>query len=579
MTEGNLSGFLRSQTGAVKVVAGKEEYPVPRFYGIPKIHKYPVKFRPIIPCHSVVFNPAAKFISKKLKPIIMSAPAIIHGSKDLAIKLSKLKLQPGRKFFIVTGDVVAFYPNIDLDKALKIAEEYLIEYWLFEGHQDLDSDTANGRKMAAESWSTIFKEALRVGNTELVTQFQGKYFQQKRGLAMGVADSPDLANLYGLYFEKKCGILDHPLVPFYGRYIDDCLAVVYAESRQEALNIVSSVKFDNCVIEWDASKYGSPFLDMFLYRDDLGRLQHHPYRKKQSHQERIPWISHHPLDVKRGTFVGEMSRLATLSSLRKHYLDAIKGLVTLYILRGYPRECIESWTRKNLHQRWEERLSVHEKPQHGGVLVLKSEFNTAWNYFNARELGEQITGYWSEWLDRAARGAYNAAYPAFVGEETGTGENWIPISAPDGFVRSVPDIRKVKLFNARWIVSRKRTNNLGDLASLWKKTVLEKLERRIVSEVDVPSTRTASQAVLDDFGFRGSGSEHAVAGPSGSRRDDTPDRPVNYDGAEVRFTDVYGNYVVNLGRRGESPDSDEEMGNVPRRRSPPPPNAWLGYTR
>ena len=65
MTEGNLSGFLRSQTGAVKVVAGKEEYPVPRFYGIPKIHKYPVKFRPIIPCHSVVFNPAAKFISKK----------------------------------------------------------------------------------------------------------------------------------------------------------------------------------------------------------------------------------------------------------------------------------------------------------------------------------------------------------------------------------------------------------------------------------------------------------------------------------------------------------------------------------
>ena len=143
----------------------------------------------------------------------------------------------------------------------------------------------------------------------------------------------------------------------------------------------------------------------------------------------------------------------------------------------------------------------------------------------------------------------------------------------------IPDLRKILITEYRVLVSKKRTRNMLDLASLWKKTVLEKLERRIVSEVDIPSTRTASQAVLDDFGFRGSGSEHAVAGPSGSRRDDTPDRPVNYDGAEVRFTDVYGNYVVNLGRRGESPDSDEEMGNVPRRRSPPPPNAWLGYTR
>ena len=563
---GDLSKFLRQHCGHSGHTTGLG-YHVPNFYGIPKIHKQPVKFRPIIPCHSVIMNPAAKFISKMLKPIIQSAPAIIHGTKDLAIKLSKLHLQPGRKFYIVTGDVVAFYPNINLDLCLKIAEEFLGEYYIF-GNYDWAALRAASRRSPqeqADRLMAVFKKALIVGNTKLVTQFQGKYFRQLRGLAMGVADSPDLANLYGLYFEKKCGILDNPLVPFYGRYIDDCLAIVYADSRQQALTILSSVQFDNCVIEWDATDAGAPFLDMFIYRDDLGKLQHKPYRKAQSHQERVPWVSHHPLDVKRGTFIGEMSRLATLSSLRTHYLDAVKGLVTLYILRGYPSGCIESWTRNNLHQRWDNRLSVHEKPQHGGVLVLKSEFNTAWNYFNAKELGETIIGYWTEWLERAARGEYNADFPSCSGEEYGVGENWSPAPIRDDPDRRVPDVRNTKIFSARWLVSRKRTNNLGDLTRLWKKLVLEKLERRIVAEVDVP--------VVDASG--------AAAGPAAgpSALDRQPENAPNMDGAEVRFIDAVGHYVAVPRGIEDTSDSDDELPlHVNRRRSPPVPGTWYGAT-
>ena len=85
-----------------------------------KIHKQPVKMRPIIPCHSAIMNPAAKYVSKQLKPLIEESPTIIHGSKDLAIKLSKLSLTPGKHWYIVTRDVVAFYPNIPLNKCLDI---------------------------------------------------------------------------------------------------------------------------------------------------------------------------------------------------------------------------------------------------------------------------------------------------------------------------------------------------------------------------------------------------------------------------------------------------------------------------
>ena len=42
---------------------------------------------------------------------------------------------------------------------------------------------------------------------------------------------PLLVVVYGYYFEKTRQVLDHKDIFFYGRYIDDCIAIVYAESK------------------------------------------------------------------------------------------------------------------------------------------------------------------------------------------------------------------------------------------------------------------------------------------------------------------------------------------------------------
>jgi hypothetical protein len=462
----NLPKFLRSN-----ITPPGKAHAVPFFYGIPKIHKQPVKFRPIIPCHSVVFNPAAKYISTKLKPIIQSAPTIIHGTKDLAQKLSKLNIDNRRKWYLVTGDVVAFYPNIPLRKCLDIIYDmYLMFYWWND--RELHSEPA---KRVQE----VFKRCLEVGNTSLVTQFMDKFYLQKQGLAMGVADSPDLANLYGWHFENKADIINDPKVPFYGRYIDDCFGIIYANSELEAVEYLEQkIKFDGCVIEWQASDNSVPFLDMLVYVDENNKIQHKPYRKAQSHQERIPWISHHPLDVKRGTFVGEMSRLATLSSLREHYLEAIKGLVSLYVVRGYPEDLVITWVKNNLQERWNNRLTTRDKSSSEEVLVLKTEFNPAWNYFNATKLGDTILGYWREYMERCDRREWNRDFPRPYEESSGD-------QRPDASVLTrvdigedfwLPDIRKMGILNRRMITSRKRTRNLFDMTTTWKKVVLLKLD-------------------------------------------------------------------------------------------------------
>ena len=70
---------------------------------------------------------------------------------------------------------------------------------------------------------------------------------------MGSSCSPDIANLYGAFFEKTFLGTGHPGIPFFGQYIDDCLAIVYADTADEALSLCEGlVKYDGVDLTWSA---------------------------------------------------------------------------------------------------------------------------------------------------------------------------------------------------------------------------------------------------------------------------------------------------------------------------------------
>jgi hypothetical protein len=548
--EGSVAEFLRSQ-----VTSPTNDHDIPEFYGIPKIHKTPTKMRPIIPCHSAIMNPAAKYVSKKLKPLIKAAPTIIHGSKDLAIKLSKISIKPSHKYYIVTGDVVAFYPNIPLQRCVGIISQ------LYKEHIEFSQD--NLQDIKVQKQLELFERAVVVGNTSLVCAFQGQHYLQLQGLAMGVADSPDLANLYGWFFERQSDILNQPRTIFYGRYIDDCLAIVYANSANEAIKFLTdTIKFDGCTIEWDASNTWAPFLDMALYIDPYGKLQHMPYQKARNHRERIPWISYHPLDVKRGTFIGEMSRLATLSSTLPVYKSALYDLIAMYKKRGYPYQMLHEWTQKYFEERWLKRLSIdsRDKPDaHADVLVLKTEYNTAWNYFSAAQLGNTILGYWSEWLTRAETQSFNDEFPQCppragdveCAPHLGTSLPTRPEEAndpgvlpdlgegADGHHWYVPDVRKLSIARSRTITSRKRVRNMMDLTNSWKKEVLSGIDRSLSSDLNINQDKVENST------------------PEGS--------------SQMGRVHHLGNLPKRLLHRY---DDDDDTVYIHRRSSPPAPDTW-----
>lgn len=169
---------------------------------------------------------------------------------------------------------------------------------------------------------------------------------------------------------------------------------MYAATSDEALQVAKHIVFEDVEVEWSASEWNTPFLDLHVYLDPSTRqLAHRPYRKPLNHRERIPWASHHPKDVKKGTFVGEMSRMAVLSSSLQHYSDALVDLRSLYQSRGYPPDLLRKWIKENYSKRWNNRLTKAE-PSPSKVFVLKSHFNPAWSAFNIHELGKTVSDSW-----------------------------------------------------------------------------------------------------------------------------------------------------------------------------------------
>lgn len=124
---------------------------------------------------------------------------------------------------------MAFYPNIPVDLCIEKVYKLFFEYYYPEGLPNPNDIKENAK-------INLFQQCLEIGNTELIYIYMKEYYQQLHGLAMDVASSPDLANLFGWFFERALNILSLSQIPFYGRYIDDCLALVYASTEVEAVN-------------------------------------------------------------------------------------------------------------------------------------------------------------------------------------------------------------------------------------------------------------------------------------------------------------------------------------------------------
>ena len=366
-------------------------------YAIPKIHKKPWKGRPICPGYSLPQNPASKMLSMIVRPFINKCPWVIQGSKDFVIKLQDVKLPAGKKVWIVAADVVAFYPSIPVNAANNCLYDFAVNELVPD---DVAKGIIHDHPYYRETHELYYQRLFTIALKEPVMTYLDKIYVQHKGLPMGAAGSPDIANIYGYHHEKKWISQLSSDVLFYGRYLDDIFTIVCAESPDKAAAKVSPITLGEVNLLWEQPTLSANFLDLHIKIRE-GEIHHTPFTKAGSHRERIPWDSGHPLDVKKGTFSSEISRLAMLCSTYGDYINFCEEAVSLYIGRGYPPALVSSWLKSQQKKRWEDRITVKSTdPDDGGssLFSMKTYFNEAWKYVNVYEMEKIIKSRWSEGL-------------------------------------------------------------------------------------------------------------------------------------------------------------------------------------
>ncbi len=78
------------------------EVDVPDFYILPKIHKQPIKGRPIVASHSYILSEASRWVDKQLQVIVKQLSTVLQDSKSLVNQLEIIIQQHQNITIIIT---------------------------------------------------------------------------------------------------------------------------------------------------------------------------------------------------------------------------------------------------------------------------------------------------------------------------------------------------------------------------------------------------------------------------------------------------------------------------------------------
>ena len=186
----NILKRVKNQTGLASNTY-KSMYPTgcvpPKFYGLPKIHKPGTPLRPIVSsCGSVTYG-VAKELAKILEPLVGKSPHHITSTQDFVEQVKQIILEPGE--CLSSYDVSALFTSVPIDPALNIIKDLL------------EKDTILKERTVMEVGDIILLLEFCLKNTYF--SFQGQFYEQVEGAAMGSPVSPIVANLYMEYLEQK----------------------------------------------------------------------------------------------------------------------------------------------------------------------------------------------------------------------------------------------------------------------------------------------------------------------------------------------------------------------------------------
>lgn len=299
------------------------------FYLLPKEHKpreeWPgvlPKGRPITANVNTELTNPSKWLDSFLQPPCQNLWqfSLVKDSYDFVAKLRAVKVPASTQVVLLAADVQDLYTNVPWDGARKAVEQAL------QSHVDRD-------RPPTERLLALLDLVLQNNDME----FDGRFFLQTKGIAMGNPVGPTVANLFMAQVDDVVRA-EQPLG--YWRFIDD-LFVILDSSRHDLAAFQDRIsRVDpNIKLTFSASTERNTFLDVEVLatRAPEGFLTYKVYFKPTDTRQLLHYRSYHPKHTHRGVLLSQIIRYQRLCCRQTDVEAAINSLFEICARNGYPQ--------------------------------------------------------------------------------------------------------------------------------------------------------------------------------------------------------------------------------------------------
>ena len=309
--------------------------------------------RPIVACSGSITYASAKFIADIISPLVGQSEHHIKNSKDLVTKLEDFTLSEDEE--LVSYDVTALFTCTPVNETINIIEERLHNDVTLPERTDLSVDQ--------------IVELLRFLLTTTYFQYDGEFYNQLEGAAMGSPVSPLTANIFMEDFECKT-LSSYPNPPrFWGRYVDDTMVII---QRCEIENFTNHINSLHPAIKFTIEREVNgqlPMLDVRVIRETDGTLSFQVYRKPTHTNQYLNFASHHPLQHKLGVIRTLVDRASSIVTKKEEHVKELSNIYRSLAVCGYSKWTMDIANNRNKETRRLRRNNVTTHQVKGSVTI------------------------------------------------------------------------------------------------------------------------------------------------------------------------------------------------------------------